>query len=191
MQTNYSTERLRLRPFASFEEAREVVFALGLIDFGHWLPEYWSLQSLQQFYNSDGMLGHPGPNFMALERREGSAACGYMYLELPRTGQVSAEIGTMLLPEHHGLGLGVDAKQLAMCLLFENYPLERLFAKTLASNQSALKSMQRSGMQYRGSWRSFATRGGRQIDAQIFDITRPQWREQPWLGQIVRGASYA
>ncbi|MCC7477375.1 GNAT family N-acetyltransferase [bacterium] len=191
MQTNYYNERIRLRPFRSFDEAQEIVFALGLMDFGHWLPEYWSLQSLRGFYERDGMFGHPGPNFMALERQDGAAACGYMYLELPRVGQVACEIGTMLLPQHHGLGLGVDAKQLGMSLLFEHYPLQRVFAKTLASNTPALKSMLRCGMQYRGVWRGFMVRGGRRMDAHIYDILREQWQAQPWLGRVSRGANYA
>ncbi len=191
MQTDFFNERIRLRPFRDFDEAQNIMFTLGLLDFGHWLPEYWTLKALRGFFDRDGMLGHPGANFMALERLDMQTACGYMYLELPRVGQISCEIGTMLLPEHHGLGLGVDAKQLAMCMLFEQYPLQRLFAKTLASNTPALKSMERCGMQPCGVWRGFTTRGGRRMDARVFDILREQWQAQPWLGQVKRGATYA
>jgi RimJ/RimL family protein N-acetyltransferase len=190
MQINYATSRIRLRPFKDLGEAEAVMLLLGVIDFGHWLPEHWAPGALKSFFEADGMLGHDGPNFMCLERIEDGAPLGYMYIELPCAGQLSAEIGTMLLPDYHGQRYGVDAKQLALCLLFENYMLERVFAKTLESNVSALRSMERSGLARRGAWRAFGQRRGRNLDAPVYDILRADWEQASYRQAIQRGADY-
>lgn len=190
MHTCYSGQLVRLRPFRDFEEVAQVLYPLELIDFGHWAPHPWSLPSLRARFDENALLPAAGAGFWAMERLENGACVGYSYIVLPRIGEISAEIGTMILPEGHGLRLGVESKALSMCVLFENYPVQRVYANTLGSNRAALRSMELSGLRYSFHEQRFYARSGDTRDCVTYDISREQWEQHPIRDSIKRGYDY-
>ena len=95
--------------------------------------------------------------------------------------------GTFILPEHRRQGFGIEAKLLAFCFLFENFPIRSVMSDTVANHTAARKGMEACGMQLEG-W----LRAAHQIDGQWYDvpwyrISREQWEKLPIRGIVKRG----
>ena len=187
MHTAYTGERVKLRPFGSYAEFNTVIAE----DYAspdpfrgpRWYPESARLQQ----YDLRGVLGPEGYSNFAIEELGGGTTVGTEGHSAINSGQVWANIGTYLLPDWRGMGLGVEAKALLLCMLFENYPLNVIQASTLEHHQQARKSLETSGMQFFGQLRGIERVDGVAYDEVQYRIFREEWEQLPIRDVVKRG----
>ena len=186
MHTVYTGERVRLRPFESKEEF------LGLWEELHSYPnEFWGAwwyprQARDKQFEDTGMLDPQKYSNFAIERLDTGELVGYEeHGGSDEGGPTCNWIGTFTKPEHWHNGFGIEAKQLCMCYLFENYPLNRVDTATLQHHSRARAGLIASGMRYEGAIRGYHYGDGRYHDMVCYVIFREEWERLP-VRQIVK-----
>jgi RimJ/RimL family protein N-acetyltransferase len=123
----------------------------------------------------------------AIERLDSSKLVGYEEHGEIETGAINNWLGTFILPAHWHQGFGVEAKQLCMCYLFENYPLERVWSSTLRHHTRAARGLEACGMAYEGRIRGCHPSIGKYFDEVLFHIFREEWERLPIRDVVQRG----
>lgn len=169
---------VRLRPFADAGEYRDLNHRLWLQHDDWWGYDWVGLSALERDYSRFGMLDESHYfSFLAIEAVEGGELLGYEVLQIPQSGMLGCEIGTVLLERHWRRGYGLEAKQLAMKLLFDNYPVELVYAGTLANHPAAIGGMLKCGMRELGRTGPRWYSRGRWVGQVFCGITRSEWKE--------------
>jgi RimJ/RimL family protein N-acetyltransferase len=187
MHVIYTGERVRLRPFASFEEYNSVTAEDYAQPDPYRGPRWWPEPDRSERFKLRGMIGPEAYSNYAIEELECGTVVGTEGHSPITSGQIWANLGTYLLPEWRGKGLGIEAKQLMLCLLFENYPLQVVQASTIEHHRRARQSLEACGMQLFGQ-----LRGIERVDDVVYDevqyrIFREQWEQLPIRDRVQRG----
>jgi len=187
MHTVYTGERVRLRPFTDKEEI------LGLWDELHTVPnEFWgpwwdTRQTREKKFEDAGMIDPGKYSMYAMERVDTGELVGYEEHGGMEHGAIFNWFGTFIKPEHWSNGFGIEAKQLCMCYLFENYPLMRLDTATLQNHKRARAGLIACGMYYEGAIRGYHYSDGRYWDMVCYAINREEWETLPIRKVVKRG----
>ena len=130
---------------------------------------------------------NPKDSALAIECRETGEVVGLEEHGGIHTGRTSTWLGTFIVKEHRRRGFGVEAKQLMLCYLFENYPLATVFADTTATHQDARRSLELCGMHFVGARRKAHCFKGRYVDVVLYQILRREWEAAEYRTRVRRG----
>ena len=187
MHVIWTGARVRLRPFSKVEEGLELVKQIHGELIPHWGPRWERPLEQARAYEDAGWCGVDNCTF-AIDRLDIGQLVGYEFVRLPAVGSLGAWIATYIQAGHQRQGFGIEAKQLAMCFVFENFPAERIGAVTPSTHLHARRGLERCGMHYEGrrvrSWFSNA----RWVDRTYYVIFREEWERLPVRQLVKRGA---
>jgi RimJ/RimL family protein N-acetyltransferase len=184
MHTIYTGPRVRIRPHASKEEGFELVRQTHLMITPGWGPLWYPLPALIPEWEESGWMGGEYLDF-AIEELASGQAVGYFSVIPPQQFKLDGGVATFIAPPYRRRGYGVEAKQLGLCCLFENYAIERAGAVTVSNHTAARRGLELAGFTLEGSFRGTQFSVGRRVDKVLYWITREQWEQLP-IRQIVR-----
>ena len=186
MYTVYTGERVKLRPFKDEKEYLDLEQKLSIEPNFFWGAWWKPLQNRKKDFKPGGMLDANGEySTFAVESLATGELVGYEEYGAPNPGCLYAWLGTFILPEHWHHGYGIEAKQLCLCFLYENFPIVKVSAETLDIHHRAANGLARSGMTYIGKVNKFFVRAGVLHDLVCYVIFREEWEQQPFR-QIVK-----
>ena len=100
--------------------------------------------------------------------------CGFTTID---TANNSAEIGYVINPDFHGMGLGTEAVERVIEFGFEELGLNRIQARFMQDNIRSRKLMERVGMTFEGFSRNAVYVKGEYRTVGICSILRSEWNE--------------
>jgi RimJ/RimL family protein N-acetyltransferase len=187
MHTIWTGERVRLRPFKDDKEWSGLHEELHGVPNDYWGAWWTSRQELKKDFEPAGMLSPDKYSAFAIERLDTGELVGYEEHGAPKPGGITAWVGTFISPEHWHNGFGVEAKQLCLCFLFENYPILSIESSTLANHKRAARGLHLCGMHFEGRVKAFHYTDGVFHDMVCYRITREEWERHPIRGIVRRG----
>ncbi|MBN2080980.1 GNAT family N-acetyltransferase [bacterium] len=187
MITTYTGERVRLRPWRDFAEYSSVIDRDYAQPDPFRGPRWWPVLAREPDFDRNGEIGPEAYSQLAIEELASGQAVGITGHGALKPGALAVDFGTYILPDCRYRGYGVEAKQLALCRLFENYPLEAVRANTTAPHGRARRSLELCGMQQYGRLRRVGIADGRYYDEVQYEIYRPDWELLPIRQRVKRG----
>jgi len=186
MHTIWTGERVRLRPYADEKEWCDMQEELHREPNDFWGAWWHPRAMLKKDFEETGMLDASKRSVFAIERLDTGVAVGFEECG-PGSGATSIGgwVGTFIKREHWHSGYGIEAKLLAMCFLFENYPYVRVDAGTLANHKRAAHGLHLCGMRYEGRIKGAHYADGKYHDIVCYCIFREEWEKLP-IRQIVK-----
>jgi RimJ/RimL family protein N-acetyltransferase len=187
MYTIYTGERVRLRPFKDdVEHAQAVVRSLGRPN-DHWGPDHWSEPDRKKEFEPAGMLDPAKYSHFAVERLDTGECVGWEEHGPLLTGHLNTWLGTDIQRPHWHMGFGLEAKQLMLCYLFENFPLETVRGDTCGHHFRAQRGLLDCGMHEIGRLRGIHYAGGVRYDILQYQIFRDEWEALGYWRKVQRG----
>ena len=98
--------------------------------------------------------------------------CGFTSIDLVNN---SAEIGYVLNPAFHGIGIAPEAARAVVSFGFSTLELSRISAVCMKENERSLRVMKKVGMHYEGVLRSAVYAKGKHRDVCLCAITREDY----------------
>ena len=187
MYTIYTGERVRLRPYKDYEEFRACVDTSMRQPNDHWGPWYWPAGERKKEFEPHGMLEPTKYSQFAVERLDSGAVIGHEEHGAMEPGRLDCWLGTEIHREHWSNGFGLEAKQLMLCYLFENYPLETVRADTCSHHTRAWRGLEACGMRHIGALKGCHYADGVRLDIPQFQIFREEWLELGYWRKVKRG----
>jgi RimJ/RimL family protein N-acetyltransferase len=188
MYNIYSGKTVRLRPWVSLDEYKALALEQGLELNPHWGSWFWPLDHFNKDWPGTGALGTGDYNSLAVERLDTGEVIGHEEYGLDLPGQPTGWVGTYIMSRHQGRRFGVEAKQLMFCLLFENFPLLKLYSDTVETHLGAARGLKLAGMRYEGRLSKWVVRGGSFVDSVLYGLRRAEWEAMPYRHQVRREA---
>ena len=183
MYTTYTGPQVRIRPFRDLAEWDSLA-CIGIDEPGeHWGPWFESVQQNRPLFNDYSGMNEQKEYCMAIEEISTGRLVGEENIHPHRLG---AWLGTHVLEGHRRRGYGVEAKLLAACLLFDNFPLENIFAVTLAGHSRAIRGLQLCGMQPLGCEATSYFSAGRYANRVYFNMSRTAWLAMDYRHRVHR-----
>jgi len=186
MITTWTGERVRLRPFASADERCDQLAQIRIKPNQFWGAWWTARQKANKDFEDCGLLSTDKYGCFAVERLDTGELVGFEehgFLD----GGITAWFGTFLKPEHWHRGFGIEAKLLAFCYLFENFPLESIDSGTLDNHVRARRGMLQSGMHFEGRVRRYHYLDGEYHNLVFYRIFREEWEQLPIRRIVKRG----
>jgi RimJ/RimL family protein N-acetyltransferase len=176
------TERLLLRPF----EGRDLEHLLRLqTDPGltRWVP--WPVRSPDEVETSlrrkmaatDLDAGGDGVALAGVTREDGRFVAD-VTLHSPNEHE-GAELGFMVLPEHHGQGYAAEAARAMLALAFEQAGLRRVTARVEPRNEASWRVLERIGMRREGHFVENEWVKGEWQSEYAYAILAREWPARP------------
>ena len=187
MHTIYTGERVRLRPFSNAEEYTGIDNKLMELPSEYWGPHWRPLGERMKEYESSGVMDPGSYSAYAIERLDTGQLIGIEEHGSIKPGVLWTWLGTHLLEPHRRHGFGTEAKQLMLCGLFESFPLETVYAITVANHLPALRGLERSGFRHVGEKRGMFIARGQPVDEVYYAIAREEWEQLPVRQHVTRG----
>jgi RimJ/RimL family protein N-acetyltransferase len=188
MYNVYIGKTVRLRPFASLDEFKAVSLDAGIELNAHWGSWFWPLDHVNEDWEGSGGHGTGKYSSLAVERLDTGELIGHEEYGLDLPHQPTGWVGTYIMPRHQGQRFGVEAKQLMFCLLFENFPLLKLYSDTVETHLAAARGLKLAGMRYEGRHSKWVVQGGQYYDTVLYGLTRGEWEAMPYRGKVRREA---
>lgn len=183
MFTTYTGEKVRLRPFAEAGEFAAYVRGYAISPNEH-LGIQWEVAAATA--SEWKRLATAVDSFaFAVERLDTGEFCGLEYCGIGRW-QLTAFPATGIIPGQMSRGFGREAKQLAMCFLFENFPVESLWADTAVSHRRSRAGLEAVGFRHVGSRKLAHFRRGSYEDMVYFQIMRSEWEAMDYRHRVAR-----
>ncbi|MCB1216730.1 GNAT family N-acetyltransferase [bacterium] len=183
MYTTYAGQQVRIRPFASEAEFAAYVRSYAVSPNEHlgiqWDVAARSASEWQRLATSMDSFA------FAIERTDNGEFVGLEYCGIGRW-QLTAFPATGIIPAQMSRGFGREAKLLAMCFLFENFPLESLWADTTAVHARSRAGLEAVGFRPAGSTRLSHFVRGRYVDTHYFQLMRSEWEQMDYRHAVVR-----
>jgi len=189
MHVVYTGTKVRIRPFKDFTELNTVLSADYAVPDPFRGPRWWPVKAREEEFEKHGMLDHHDYSMSAIERLDTSELVGIEGCGSCEVGQLSINIGTYILAPYREQGYGLEAKQLMLCRLFENYPIEAVRASTMAHHHRARKGLEACGMHLCGRLRGIEHVAGDYYDEVHYVIFREVWEQLPVRQVVKRGAA--
>jgi RimJ/RimL family protein N-acetyltransferase len=149
LEVPIETERLLLRPF----EERDLEHLLRIQtdpELTRWVP--WPVRgpdeveaSLRLKMAATDLKADAGGVALAAVTREGRQFVADVTLHSPNE-HGGAELGFMVLPEHHGQGYATEAARAMLALAFDGAGLHRVTARVEPRNEASWRVLERIGM---------------------------------------------
>ena len=183
MYTTYTGEQVRIRPVASEAEWARITSSSLEDPPGLWGPWHGaSAMQVQRFAANGGLDLEQGLTW-AIEELAGNSMAGYLNLH---SDLLSYWTGTHLFGAWRRRGFGSEAKRLAACFLFENLPLDTLYAVTLEGHTAAIRGLERCGMRYIGLKPAAHFSCGRHVAKLFYAISRRDWLSMDYRHVVAR-----
>ena len=140
-----------------------------------WIGSYgiYSIEEEKEFvkraYNKDK------PRFLIMDKKGNRVGvCGVNEFD---TINMNMEVGIWIAPEFHGRGYGTEAAKLLVDLLFEEYPINKLYAELNANNVASRRVLEKLGFKREARLRKHIwDRNGRGfVDKYIYGLLRKEW----------------
>ncbi|MCC7477373.1 GNAT family N-acetyltransferase [bacterium] len=186
----YSGQLVRIRPLRDADEYAQYVLDQGIELNPYWGNWYQSQARSRRDFDECGMLSTGSYSTFAIERLDSGEMIGVEEYGMSGPACPRAWIGTFVGTRHRGRRFGVEAKQLVYCYLFENFPLERVYADTVENHIGAAKGLKLSGMRYEGRHRKCVLQNGRWLDTVNYAIHREEWEAMPYRHSVQRGPAH-
>ena len=188
MHTIWTGQRVRLRPFADEKEYLEMQEELHREPNDFWGAWWHPLAKLKKDFEETGILDAGKYCVFVIERLDTGEAVGFEECG-PCNGptSISAWLGTFIKREHWSQGFGFEAKQLALCFMFENFPYERVGGDTVANHKRAARGLQLCGMTFEGRIKGAHHTDGKYHDIVCYRIFRDEWKKLPIRQTVKRG----
>jgi len=185
MHTNWTGERVRLRPFKDETEWCDLQDELHIEPNQFWGP-MWTprLQHVRKFEEAGLLEAGKGCSF-AIERLDTDELVGVENNGLEYLHGLVGWVATIIKQQHWHNGFGIEAKQLAYCHLFETYPITQVWADTVECHTRAANGIYRSGMKFDYRAKCIHHIDGRYYDLVCYSIFREEWEQLP-IRQIVK-----
>jgi RimJ/RimL family protein N-acetyltransferase len=187
MYTHYTGERVLIRPFKDKAEYRYVMEHSTALPNDNWGPWHWPEAIAGTNFDESGLLSADKYSQFAVERLDTGEVVGYEEYGPPEPAGISAWLGTEILRPHWSNGFGIEAKQLVLCYLFENFPLETVYADTCSPHVRAQRGLEACGMRYVGKFNGTHIKDGRYEDVYNYQIFREQWEQLDYRHTVKRG----
>jgi RimJ/RimL family protein N-acetyltransferase len=176
-----------IRPFRTAEEAIQLRQVLHLETNTHWGPGWSPLAKCSQDFAEHGLMDGENLHQFAIVSLAGDELVGVEQCGLCGKNGIEAWFGTFIHFAHRGQGYGTEAKQLMMCFIFENFPVNRLISDTVVHHVAARRGMERCGMKLEGYLRASHVIDGQWYDLPWYRILRSEWETLPIRHSIKRG----
>ena len=186
MQVVYTGEKVCLRPFRDIGEWMELQSQRDLQMNSCWGPWHCPEPELQRSFEADGLLGGEEA-CQAIVSLETDRVAGVAQHGTPGGLELSTWLATFITEEFLGQGLGREAKLLKLCHLFENYPLQSVWAGTTAEHTAASRGLEACGFRTAGRLRGYHWHG-KYVDILDFQIMRSDWEQLPIRQTVKRGS---
>ncbi len=171
MYTTYTGSKVRLRPFRDLAEW-DSLGLLGIEEPGeHWGPWHETLQENHPLFNDHGGLNPAEEYCWAVEELSSGRLVGEENMHPHRLG---CWLGTHIRLDWRGQGCGVEAKLLAAGFAFDNFPVENIFAVTLAAHSRAIRGLELCGMRRIGQEAVSYYSAGNYSSRVYFNLTRAE-----------------
>lgn len=187
MYTIYTGERVRIRPYRDEAEFHRVMDHCSDQPNDHWGPWHWPHGERKKDFEAGGMLDPGKYSQFAVERLDTGEVVGLEEYGAMKPGAISTWLGTDIHREHWHQGFGIEAKQLVLCYLFENYPLDNVHADTCSHHVRAWHGLEAIGMRHIGSHRGLHRVDGALYDIPSFVIFREEWEAMDYRHKVKRG----
>lgn len=187
MYTTYTGERVRIRPYTDEQEFHYVMDRCSDQPNDHWGPWHWPRGERDKEYKGTGMLDPGKYSQFAVERLDTGEVVGLEEFGEMNPGAISTWLGTDIHREHWSNGFGIEAKQLMLCFLFENFPLQSVRADTVSHHRRAWRGLEAVGMKHIGFFRGLHCVDGVRYDIPQFVIFREAWEQQDYTHKVRRG----
>ncbi|MBN2080972.1 GNAT family N-acetyltransferase [bacterium] len=188
MITTWTGERVRLRPFANANERCDQYVEMRSKPNQFWGAWWSARQENKKSFEESGLLSADKYGCFAVERLDTGELIGFEEHGFVESG-TSAWIGTFIQPEHWHRGFGIEAKQLAYCYLFENFPLTSIDSGTIDNHVRAKRGLLESGMHFEGRIRRYHYIEGKYHDLVFYRIFREEWEQLPIRRIAKRGSA--
>ena len=126
MYTTYTGDRLRLRPYRDADEMIGSLSRLRSLESSTWGPVPLTEAAERRHFESHSRMPFPGSGVFAVETLDGELA-GPVSYKVHRRG-IRAGVGTVIEENHRKRRLGVEARLLCLCFIFENLPVGKVEA---------------------------------------------------------------
>lgn len=187
MYSVYTGKQVRIRPWRDTDElfgySKQSHVAPIPILGAHWYSQGHEDQAVRD----DGFLNPERLCAFAIEDLDSGDAIGMECCIFFPKAPLAAELGTTLVEEYRGHGRGVEAKQLALCFLFENFPLERVAAVTMHTHKRSRRGIELLGMHYEGCRRNNFFSEGAWVDMVHYVMFREEWEAMDYRQAVKRG----
>ncbi len=187
MNNVYTGETVRIRPLAGLDEFYRIMAAENLEPNEHWGVWHYPAPEQRTDFDEHGFMTTDKYSMFAIERLDTGECIGYEEFGGLPPGKLGTWIGTFVMAEHRGNRFGVEAKQLAYCYIFENYPARMVFADTTATHFGAQRGLALSGMRRIGARRKAHYRRGEYVDVVLYAILRHEWEQMEYRHNVRRG----
>ncbi|MBN2080978.1 GNAT family N-acetyltransferase [bacterium] len=187
MNTVYTGEQVRLRPFKDAAEYQWLMAHEALEPNAHWGIWYYPQAEARKDFEKNGLLLTDGYSAFAVEHLASGECIGYEEYGGYKPGRPSDWVGTFIRKEFRRQGLGVEAKRLNLCHLFESFPLNVVYADTTATHKPAQRGLELCGMKRCGVRRKAHYYKGRFVDIPQYYILRSEWEQLAYRHKVKRG----
>ncbi|MCB1186567.1 GNAT family N-acetyltransferase [bacterium] len=184
MFTTYTGKLVRIRPFRDESELRAFCAAQFRTLNEHFGDCRWRIDDAVERFRFN-LLGGLETCF-AIEQSGSGEPVGWVNAR-PQRDQLAGSIGTEILTEHRSQGYGREAKLLALCHMFENFPLQSVWAVTLGKHQRSARGLEAIGMQCRGSKNVSEYSQAGYASRLYYQIMREDWEKLPVRQTVRRG----
>jgi len=188
MHTIYTGKRVRLRPFASADEFVTLDDKFMAVPSTYWGPNWRPRAERAAEFDATGLIDAMQYSAFAVERLDTGELIGLEEFGGVSPGRLYTWLGTFILDSHQRQGFGIEAKQLMLCYLFENLPLETVHAVTTSSHTRARAGLEASGMSLIGRKHRVLLVAGKRYDEVCYQISRAEWEQLPIRQVVKRGA---
>ncbi|MCB1219154.1 MAG: GNAT family N-acetyltransferase [Planctomycetales bacterium] len=183
MYTTYTGEKVRIRPFASEAEFSGYVRNYAVSPNEH-LGIQWDVAARSASEWQRLSISMDSFAF-AIERTDNGEFVGLEYCGIGRW-QLSAFPATGIVPAQMSQGFGREAKLLAFCFLFENFPVESLWSDTTAVHSRSRAGLEAVGFRQVGRTRLSHFVRGHFVDTVYFQLLRSEWEAMDYRHRVQR-----
>lgn len=160
--------RVQLRPFVTEDAERlaEIGNSLNIAKFmaGRYPFPYFK-EDAEKFIQ-ETLKKQPVQSFAIIHENQIIGACGIHPQE--DIFKNNAEIGYWLGEAYHGKGLAFEALQLLIPYAFENFKVNRLYARVFGNNPRSMKLLEKSGFKLEAKYDGTLERFGEILDEYIY-----------------------
>lgn len=164
--------RVQLRPFKNSDAERlaEIGNSLNIARFmaGRYPFPYFKEDA--ETFIQESLKRHPVQSFAITVNEEVIGACGIHPQE--DIFKNNAEIGYWLGENYQGQGYALKALQILIPYAFENFKVNRLYARVFGNNPRSIKLLEKAGFKLEARYEATLERFGEILDEYIYAVRR-------------------
>jgi len=186
MYTSYAGRLTLIRPFTSLAEFEAVDLEDYSIPDPFRGPRWWPASERRREFEEHGMLKYGEYSLFAVVAQESGEVAG-LVASGDGKGALVMDMGTYICSAHRHRGYGREAKQLMLCFLFENHPIQAVHANTMEHHLRARAGLEACGLRCYGRLRGIEQEQGKFYDEVQYVIFREEWEATDYRHKVKRG----